>query len=271
MASGTRAAKRRRVAAISSPKLSLLDRLPNELLFDIMLGLENPRTLEAFSKIHQRTRDLSSHQVIREAVWKCFFRKPIILNIGNKLFIAAKSGRFDMIRWLLEGRKCYSDRLYRETLVEAAKYGHTEIVKWFVENTEVDVEAEDFKALVVASAEGHLETVQYLASVGDPATFESLALWAAAHTGELEVVKFLAPLSNPKDRGSGALTQAIEKGDYAMVKWLVENTDSDTSMVTNDIQTRKIEKYLARVRVERMCHRAHAWIAKKLNKKLNTS
>jgi len=183
-------AKRRRVGA--EPSVDLLDRLPNELLFEIMTQFEHPETLHEISKIQERTRDLSSHPVVRESVWRAKLRRGTQGSKNRTLVKAALYGRLNLTRWLiaegadptfehscafrnsayggyLESMKILftagadPTALSSNALFAATINGHLEVVRWLVENMEVDLSSYSLKlAIEEANLYNHFDTAEYI-------------------------------------------------------------------------------------------------------------
>eukprot|EP00644_Phytophthora_capsici_P012069 jgi/Phyca11/106581/e_gw1.12.162.1 len=133
----------------------------------------------------------------------------------NALFVAAKNGFVDIVKWLHEKFSHYS---CAGTMDTAAANGHLDIVKWLHDNCNQDCTVD---AMDNAAGNGFFHVVQWLHENRTEGC-TTFAMNEAASIGKLEIVKWLH-FNRPEGCTTKAMDSAAGNGHLDVVKWLHEN------------------------------------------------
>ncbi len=169
---------------------------------------------------------------------------------ATALFIAAKNGHLELVRYLVKHKANVNQARTDDGLTAlfmAAQNGHLQVVKFLVEhgaNVNQACTDDGSTALYIAAQEGHLEVVKFLvehgANVNQARTDNSVtALYIAAQQGHLQVVKFLVEHGATVNQvctynGITPLISAAQNGHLQVVKFLVEHGANVNQARTNN-------------------------------------
>lgn len=108
----------------------------------------------------------------------------------NLLHISAKSGRIDIVRFLIEsGANIHTKN--NSALIASATNGHIDIIRYLVESG-ANIHAANDKALTRSANNGHIDVVRYLVESGaDINASDNFTLILSACKGHKDIVSYL--------------------------------------------------------------------------------